>query len=152
MKLRLNQALAASLFFVGFGVGVLWLCRDMQIGTAAEMGVGYVPWLLGLGSISVGVISLVMARWGGVPADAVDIELRPLVYVPALIVCFAALLPVLGLPVTVALLVLATLASGETFDWRWLLVTAVLLAGGTAVLFVVLLQLQIPLWPIWRIT
>lgn len=152
MKLRLNQALASSLFFIGFGAIVLWLSSDMQIGTAAEMGVGYVPWHLGLGSILVGAISLVLMRLGQAPAESVAVEIRPLVYVPVLIACFAFLLPVLGLPVTVGLLVLATLASGEDFDWRWLLLTAIALAAGTAVLFVVLLQLQIPLWPTWRIS
>lgn len=149
MKLSVSQSVASSAFFIGFGCIVLWLCRDMQIGTAAEMGVGYVPLMLGAGSIGVGALRLILGLMAPAADERAVIELRPLLFVPLLIACFAGLLPVLGLPISVALMVLATIASGEAYDVRWLLATAVVLSAGTAVLFITLLQLQIPLWIVW---
>ncbi len=72
-----DNQLASGLFFVGFGVIALWLGADMAIGTAGDMGVGYVPRMLALGCIGVrpmaarvgliqsGVISRasISARW-----------------------------------------------------------------------------------------
>lgn len=151
MRLRITQQLASSLFFLGFGAVALWLSTDMTIGTAAEMGVGYVPRLLAIGCILVGVLQFLtglVRSWG----ETATIELRPLAFVVALIMGFAGLLPFLGLPLTVFLLVLAAALSGEALKWPMLLLSALLLAAGTGVLFGLLLRLQIPIWPMgWRL-
>lgn len=147
MRLRIGQQTASSIFFLAFGVAAFWVSLSMPIGTAAEMGVGYVPWLLSLGCIAIGAIQLAMAAFGKNRGEAVVIEVRPMLFVTAMIVGFAALLPILGLPLTTGLLVLAAAASGEAFDWRVLALTAVGLGAGSAVLFAVLLRLQVPVWP-----
>lgn len=147
MRLRIGQQTASSLFFLAFGAATFWISLGMPIGTAAEMGVGFVPWLLSLGCIGVGAILLLTAVLTKDRGEAVAIEVRPMLFVTAMIVGFAALLPILGLPLTVGLLVLAAGASGETFDWRLLSLTAVGLAAGSAFLFAVLLRLQVPVWP-----
>jgi hypothetical protein len=147
LRLRIGQQTAASLFFLAFGVAAFWVSLSMPIGTAADMGVGYVPWLLSLGSIAVGVIQLTTAMFSKDRGDAVVIEVQPMLFVTAMIVGFAALLPILGLPLTTGLLVLAAAASGEAFDWRILVLTAIGLAAGSALLFAVVLRLQVPVWP-----
>lgn len=151
MRLHMRQQWASSLFFLGFGSFALWLSTDMAVGTAADMGVGYVPRLLALGCIAVGVVQLVTGlaiTWG----ETVSVGIRPLVFVTGLVLGFAALLPFLGLPLTVFLLVLAAAFSGEALEWPMLLLTALLLSTGAGVLFGALLRLQIPIWPMgWRL-
>ena len=149
MRLRIGQQLASSLFFLGFGAGALWLSTEMPIGTAAEMGVGYVPRLLAIGCLAVGIIQFATGLLFDDLGEPVAVEFKPLVLVAALIVGFATLLPDLGLPLTILLMVGATALSGEAFDWRLLLLAAVLLAAGAGILFCGLLRLQIPLWPMW---
>lgn len=150
MRLRIRQQLASGLFFVAFGAIVIWLGSDMSIGTAADMGVGYVPRLLALGCIGVGLWQLgagAMHAWGEVAV----INVRPIAFVVSTIIAFAGLLPYAGLPLTVFLLVIAAMASGERYDRTRMLMTAVVLAAGSALLFGILLRLQIPLLPsMWR--
>lgn len=150
MQLRIRRQLASGLFFAGFGAVALWIGRDMQVGTAADMGVGYVPRMLALGCIGVGLWQLAAGFWQSW-GETAAINIRPIAFVVASIVGFAAVLPYAGLPITVFLLVMAAALSGETYDrWRMLL-TAIVLAVGSALLFGVLLRLQIPLAPaIWR--
>lgn len=137
---------ASAIFFIGFGALALHLGRDLAVGTADEMGVGYVPRMLAIGCILVGVLRLAERALLGI-GDRFEIALRPALLASALVVGFALTLPYLGLPLTIALVVLAAAASGERFDWRWLAVTAAVLALGCALLFGWLLRLQIPLWP-----
>ena len=150
MRLKIRQQLASGLFFIGFGALALWIGSDMAIGTAADMGVGYVPRLLAFGCIAVGLFQLgsgTVRSWG----DIVAIEARPLTFVVALILLFTLVLPLAGLPLTVFLLVMAAALSGEAFRWTTILLTALLVAVGAALLFGVLLRLQIPIWPLgWR--
>lgn len=146
--MRIGQQTATSLFFLAFGAAAFWVSTGMPIGTAAEMGVGYVPWLLSLGCIATGVLQLATAILSRTPGDAVNVAVRPALFVTVMIVGFALLLPVLGLPLTVALLVVAAGLSGEGFDWRILAATAVLLAAGATLLFAVALRLQVPIWPL----
>ncbi|MBM3521751.1 MAG: tripartite tricarboxylate transporter TctB family protein [Alphaproteobacteria bacterium] len=137
---------ASAIFFIGFGALALHLGRDLSVGTADEMGVGYVPRMLAIGCILVGVLRLAERALLGV-GDRFEIALRPAMLVSALVVGFAMALPILGLPVTIALVVLCAAVSGERFDWRWLALTAIVLALGCTLLFGWLLRLQIPLWP-----
>lgn len=149
MKLRIGQHLAASLFFLAFGAAGLWVSGSMPIGTAAEMGVGYVPRLLAFGCLGVGALQLAGVIVAGSTGPSFAIEARPLLFVGLIVACFAGLLPLLGLPLTIALLVFATTLSGESYQWTLLGLTAALLSSGAVVLFGLLLRLQIPLWPAW---
>jgi hypothetical protein len=150
VQLRIRRQLASGLFFVIFGAVALWLGADMAVGTAADMGVGYVPRALAIGCIGVGLWQLGTGfshSWGEVAA----VNLRPMAFVVASIAGFAVVLPYAGLPVTVFLLVVAAAFSGEAYDRTRMLVTALMLAAGSALLFGVLLRLQIPLLPaMWR--
>ena len=150
MQLRIRRQLASGLFFLCFGAVALWIGADMAVGTAADMGVGYVPRMLAIGCIGVGLWQLGVGlrySWGDVAA----LNVRPIAFVLGCIVAFAVLLPYAGLPLTVFLLVMAAAFSGENYDRTRMLLTAVVLAAGSALLFGVLLRLQIPLLPMmWQ--
>lgn len=150
MQLRIRRQLASGLFFVAFGALALWLGADMAVGTAADMGVGYVPRMLAFGCVGVGLWQLgvgFLQSWG----EVATLNLRPMAFVVASIVGFAVVLPYAGLPLTIVILVLAAALSGEAYDRTRMLLTAIVLAAGSALLFGILLRLQIPLLPeMWR--
>lgn len=148
--MRVSQALASAIFFLGFGAFVLVTGRGLEVGTAAEMGSGYAPRMLALGCIGVAVLLAARAWWERRTAGApVTFALRALVLVTAMVVVFALLLPRLGLPVTVALTIAATAVSGERFRWLPLALIALGMAVFTTLLFSTALGLQIPVWPKW---
>lgn len=126
----MNQEVARGLFFLGFGALGVWLGGAMEIGTAAEMGVGYVPRALSIGCAGLGALILTMSAIRSDPlAASVTLAVRPLVVVSALVAGFALALPWLGLPVTIVVIVLLGAMSGEVVDIRTLAKTALVLAS-----------------------
>lgn len=144
-----HRSLGAALFFVAFGVLALWLGRDLAVGTAGEMGIGYTPRMLAIGCIGVGVLLLVEALAGRARREAIAFAWRPAIFVTVLVLGFALLLPRAGLPVTIVVLTVAAGASGEAFRWPVLLATAFALALLATALFGLALKLQVPVWPAW---
>ncbi|HWV80035.1 MAG TPA: tripartite tricarboxylate transporter TctB family protein [Hyphomicrobiaceae bacterium] len=144
-----QQQYLSGLFFIAFGAFAVWAGRDLTIGTAAEMGIGYTPRALAIGCIVVGCILLLQAFTVKAAEEGprVSIAWRPLVLVTLMVTAFGGLLPYLGLPITVALITLMAAASGETFTWPMLVVMAVGLAVMSLLLFSTALNLQIPVWP-----
>ncbi|HRK19980.1 MAG TPA: tripartite tricarboxylate transporter TctB family protein [Hyphomicrobiaceae bacterium] len=138
---------AASLFFLVFGFAGLWFVRELEVGTAGEMGIGYVPRALSIGCLIIGVILAGLKFYHGRADEAVDFAVRPALFTTALVLLFALLLPRLGLPLTIILIVAAAGISGENYDLRWLAVTALVLATVCTLLFHTLLGLQVPVWP-----
>lgn len=145
--MRITQQSASGLFFLGFGALAWWLASSLPMGTAADMGVGYTPRMLAIGCLGVGAILLAGAILAGGEGEGVSIAFGPLVLVSVMVVGFAALLPVLGLPLAVIASVLPAAISGETFRWTHLLAIAGGLAALTTGLFAFGLKLQIPVLP-----
>jgi hypothetical protein len=145
-----RQQLLSGLFFIAFGAFAVWAGRDLAIGTAADMGIGYTPRALALGCIGVGMVLGVQALLRGrrVGEAAVSFAWRPLALVTAMVVAFALLLPLLGLPLTVLAVTFAAALSGEDFHLATLVAIAGAMALFTTLLFPIALKLQIPLWPL----
>jgi hypothetical protein len=144
-----QQQYLSGLFFIAFGALAVWAGRDLAIGTAAEMGIGYTPRALAIGCIAVGCLLLVQAFLSA-SADGggrFSIAWRPLLLVALMVIGFGLLLPVLGLPVTVVLMIAAAALSGETFHWPTLASIAAGMALISTLLFSTALKLQIPVWP-----
>lgn len=148
--MRITQQAASALFFLIFGAAYLWAGADLATGTAADMGIGYAPRMLGIGCIGVGAVLMAGAVAGrtGALGEPVSFALKPLVLVTAMTAGFAFLLPWLGLPLTVTATVLAAAISGEDFRPARLVLIAAGLAAGTTLLFAYLLNLQLPIWPV----
>jgi hypothetical protein len=139
----------AGLFFIAFGAFAIWAGRDLTIGTAADMGIGYAPRALAIGCVGIGVI-LLLQRMFAAAVDgepAVSFAWRPLVLVTVMVLCFGLLLPRLGLPLTVALMIPPAALSGETFRWPTMIAIAIGMAAMCTLLFSTALKLQIPIWP-----
>ena len=138
--------LLTAVMFVGIGALGLWAGRDLTMGTAAGMGPGYLPRivcsLLILVGLVVGGIGFFRAR-----EDIAAPKLRPLAIILLSVVGFAFIAEYFGfVAASVWLLVIGSFADRES-RWREvILLTAGLTAFG-ALVFIVGLGVQMPIWP-----
>ena len=144
-----QQQFLSGFFFVAFGAFATWAGSDLTVGTAADMGIGYTPRALAIGCIAVGCILLVQAYLVAPAGDSAQVAIawRPLALVTLMVISFGVLLPYLGLPITVALMIAMAALSGERFHWPTLGAIAVGMAVLSLLLFSTALKLQIPVWP-----
>ena len=136
----------AGLLFVAFGVFAIIVARNYPLGTAARMGPGYFPHLLGILLIVLGAaLSLTALRGQGPPLPGW--KWRPVSIVLLSVVAFGLVLTHAGLVLsTIGLIAVASTASRE-FRFRESLLSGVLLAALSVGIFVIGLKLQLPIWP-----
>jgi len=136
----------AGLLFVAFGVFAIIVARNYPLGTAARMGPGYFPRLLGILLIVLGAaLSLTALRGQGPPLPGW--KWRPVSIVLLSVVAFGLVLTHAGLVLsTIGLIVVASTASRE-FRFRESLLSGILLAALSVGVFVIGLKLQLPIWP-----
>jgi hypothetical protein len=136
----------AGLLFVAFGVFAIIVARNYPLGTAARMGPGYFPRLLGILLIVLGAaLSLTALRGRGPPLPGW--KWRPVSVVLLSVVAFGLVLTHAGLVLsTIGLIAVASTASRE-FRFKESLLSGVLLAALSVGVFVIGLKLQLPIWP-----
>jgi hypothetical protein len=136
----------SGLIFVAFGIAAIVLGSAYPLGTAARMGPGYFPRILGIMLIVLGSFIVLRAlRVKGEPLPGW--KWRPVIVVLGSVLLFGALLMPLGLVLaTIMLIVLASLASLE-FRAKEALISGGVLAALCVGVFVIGLKLQIPIWP-----
>lgn len=142
----LPDILTAGLF-IGFGALGLWLARDLDQGTLAQMGPGFLPRAVCIGLLVLGGITGFAAlRRGAEPIEA--IRLRPLLVITLAIVGFAYLAEWLGFVLASGWLIIVGSLADPGGRWR----TTLLLAAGLtlfgALVFIYGLGVQMPLWPV----
>lgn len=157
MQIKSQKDFFSGLMFMGLGGAFAWGATTYTVGTAASMGPGYFPLLLGLLMLLLGLLitfkSLVtetedggrMGRWAW----------RPLLCMLVANAAFGLLLaglPALGLPpmgLVVAVFVLVFVAALAARDCvlRTALALAVALALGSYLVCIPWLKLQIQAWP-----
>lgn len=140
---RLDKSdLVSGLIIIVIGALFAYGATDYRMGTLTRMGPGFVPF--GVGVIMVGIGLLVLIGAIGREGDLPGIDLRGLGAISSAILAFALLLPLAGMiPAAVVTVVLATFAV-PALRWPAILALAVGVAVGAWVLFVVLLDLAIP--------
>ena len=147
----------AGLLFMALGIAFALGARTYNVGTGARMGPGYFPLMLGVVLAVLGAIEIVKALVTGKPSgDPVGKwAWRPICYVLGANLAFGVLLgglpsikvPAMGMILAIyALTIIASLA-GERFKLRDVLILSTILAVGSYLAFIVLLKLQIPVWP-----
>lgn len=143
----IKQDLAAGLMFIAFGALGLWLGDDLQIGTARDMGPGYLPrvlcWCLVVMGAGIALKSLLadgdlIERW----------RVRPLIFVLAGVAVFALSIESLGLALAVFATALVSAFSMERVRFGETLVLALSLAVSAIALFVYGLSLPISIFPL----
>ena len=146
-----NKTVLSGLMFAGVGLFGLVVSRDYPIGTAFDMGTGYIPrllcWMLtGLGAVIVlqGCREYQATRVSGVGLFS---AWRGLFFVTVSLVVFALTLERLGLIMAIGLLVaIGAIATRDLRPVETVIAGAVLAAMSWAI-FVFALGLSIPVWP-----
>jgi Tripartite tricarboxylate transporter TctB family len=146
MHVRAWKDFWSGLFFVAVGLAFALLSRNYSLGVPQRMGPAYFPMLLGGALALLGLF--IAGRSFFRAGEAVPrIYVRPLVGVLAAVGLFALSLRPLGLvAATAAVVLMGPLAFAE-LRWRETIVLALALAAGSAIVFVWMLGLPIPLWP-----
>jgi Tripartite tricarboxylate transporter TctB family len=157
VSIKSQKDVAGGLLFTVTGVAFAWGASTYQVGTAARMGPGYFPLLLGVILAIMGaVITFQGFLKGGPDGDPIGrIAWKPLGFILGANIAFGAMLaglPSIGLPsfgLIVGIYALTFLASlaGEEFKFKEVTVLATILAAGSYVVFIKVLGLQFPVWP-----
>ncbi|MFZ9372404.1 MAG: tripartite tricarboxylate transporter TctB family protein [Limnohabitans sp.] len=157
MSIKSQKDFFSGLMFLVVGAAFAWGATSYSVGTGARMGPGYFPLLLGvLLAILGGVVmfySLVVETPKG--AKVGSIAWRPIGYILGSNLAFGILLgglpsiklPSMGLIVAIYALVLIASKAGDNYRLRDVLILATALAVGSYLAFIVLLKLQMPVWP-----
>ena len=147
MPIRNPRDFWSGVLFTLFGVGTLAIGSKYTLGTAARMGPGYFPRILGILLIVLGVtIALRALRVRGEAMPR--FRLRPLVVVLGSVVLFGAIVRPLGVALSTVILIVVASAASSEFRPRESLAAGVLLAALAVGVFVIGLQLQLPIWPL----
>jgi hypothetical protein len=138
--------LAFALFLIAFGVAVLALTGDLRMGSAANMGPGYVPRGLA-GMIALYGIGLLVPAALAPFQTMAGVRPRSLLFIALALALFAILFPLLGL--ALAGLVAMLCASAAASDSRPVeaIVFALILTTFAVLLFVYGLRLPFRVWP-----
>jgi hypothetical protein len=159
VNLKNQKDFFSGLLFMVLGVSFAWGASTYTIGNAARMGPGFFPLLLGavlvvLGGVIVFKALVIETEDGGrIGAWA----WRPVFFIVLANLVFGVLiggLPLLGIApmgLVLAIFALTVVAAraGTQFRWREVLLLALALALGSYLAFIVLLQLTIPVWPVF---
>ncbi len=147
----------SGLMFMLIGGAFAWGATSYSVGTGARMGPGYFPLLLGivLAVLGAGILfySLVEHTEDGEPVG--KFAWRPIVFVLGANVAFGILLaglpslgvPAMGLILAIYALVIIASMAGDHFVLKDVLILATILSLGSYLAFIVLLKLQMPVWP-----
>jgi hypothetical protein len=148
MGIRRPKDFYTGVMFLLFGGGAMALATEYQIGTAAKMGPGYFPFVLGAFLAGLGIILVIRSfldTQGG--KEGPSFHLKPLALVLSSVVVFSLLLRPLGLLGSTVLLVLLSSLGSHEFRLKEALLNGVALVIVVLVVFVYFLEFQVPVWP-----
>lgn len=138
--------LLASAIFIGLGVLVLWSTRDLTVGSAAMMGPGYMPRVIGSLTVILGlVVGLIGLFKGGEPIGT--LQLRPLLILLASVAGFALAAESAGFIIAAAGLIIFGSMADREWRVREVLISSTLLTLFGLVVFIYGLDVQMPVGP-----
>jgi hypothetical protein len=136
----------SGVLFMGIGAFALIYGSKYTLGVAARMGPGYFPRILGILMVVLGAILTLRAfRLRGDPVPGW--KWRPTLLVLGSVVLFGAIVKIVGMAISTVILIVVASAASHEFRPKEALIAGVLLAGLAVGVFVVGLNLQLPIWP-----
>jgi len=147
----------SGLMFTLVGGAFAWGATSYNIGTGARMGPGYFPLLLGIFLAVLGAVitfySLIEHTEDGEPVG--KFVWKPIVYILGANVVFGILLaglprfgiPPMGLIAAIYALVIIAGKAGDNYSLKESLILSTVLSVGSYLAFIMLLKLQMPVWP-----
>ena len=144
MSMKSQKDFFSGLLFMTVGVAFAWGATNYNVGTAARMGPGYFPLVLGI---------LVVETEDGEKIG--PWAWKPLFFIIAANLMFGLLLgglpsfhiPAMGLIAAIYALTFIASLAGEEFKFKEVVILATVLAGLSYVTFILLLKLQFAVWP-----
>lgn len=148
MRIRNQRDFWAGIMFLVAGLLFIALSQQYQLGTAAKMGPGYFPTVLGglMGFLGI------LISWGATAKSnpvttLTKVGWRELILVLAAVAAFGFMLPRLGMVLSVIALIGIAAVAGHEFRLRDTLLSMVVLLMISYGVFVYGLELQFPVWP-----
>ncbi|MEP7275398.1 MAG: tripartite tricarboxylate transporter TctB family protein [Betaproteobacteria bacterium] len=136
----------SGVLFILIGIATIVLAAKYNLGTAARMGPGYFPRILGILLVVLGlVLTLRALRLQGPPIPRWKV--RPTLVVLGSVVLFGAIVQAVGVAISTVVLIVTASAASHEFRPREALVSGILLSALAVGVFVVGLKLQLPIWP-----
>jgi hypothetical protein len=157
MKIKSQRDFFSGLMFLAVGIAFAIGAKNYHIGEAARMGPGYFPLMLGIVLAALGGFivfqSLVIETEDGEPVG--PWAWRPLGFVIAANLLFGVLLgglpsvnlPYMGMVLAIVGLTFVASLAGDRFSVKEVAILSIVLAVGSWLAFVLLLKLQLPVWP-----
>jgi len=148
MQVRNHHDLWSGIMFMAFGLLFMVFSRQYQMGTAAKMGPGYFPTVLG-GLLFVLGLAIGATAYSKCNREArlAPFGLRENALVLASVLLFAAALGPLGIVLSIIILVFVSAAASHEFSLRDTTLAAIFLLILSYLVFVKGLELQFPVWP-----
>lgn len=148
MYIKNPKDFKAGLLFIIFGIVTAFLSQRYTIGTAAKMGPGYFPFLLGLilPLLGAGICLKSLSKGKGVKRN-IPLRFRPVFFILSSVVLFGLLLYPLGMILSALFLVMISSMASEEFNLKIAFLNAFVLVILILIIFVYFLKFQIPILP-----
>ena len=148
MRIKNFKDFYTGILFVLFGAGFAWGATRYSLGTAAKMGAGYFPLLLGGLLTLIGVVIFVRSFvTGSADSRVTRIFIKPGLLLFGSIAAFALLLRPAGLIFSIFAIILISSLASRDLRFKEALISAIVLCIASIAVFVYALNLQIPVWP-----
>jgi hypothetical protein len=149
LKIKSEKDFWSGLMFIVAGAGFAWGALNYSFGSSARPGPGYFPFGLGILLATLGALilfkSLTIETEDGEPFG--KIAWRQLVVIVLSVAVFGALVPKLGMFISLPVLVIIASQATTDFGWIEIILSAVVLTVFSWAVFIWGLGLTIPLWP-----
>jgi hypothetical protein len=150
MVIRNQKDFWAGVLFLGTGILFMVLSQDYTLGTAAKMGPGYFPTMLGGLMASLGALIMIPSLRRNTPQERIQkVDFKSLLLILAAVMVYALTLPSLGFIVALVLLVLISSLASHDFSIKATAISSVVLLIGSWAVFVKGLELQFPFLPVF---
>ncbi len=145
-----NKDLLAGIMFIAIGLIFVVGAYNYQMGTAARMGPGFFPRILGfimagLGFIIAGIGLKNQAQYA--QSEGIGWTWKPVIILTAAVVLFGITLPTLGMIIAISLLTFISGVAAHDKNYRELAYITVIMCIFCAGVFIWGLKLQMKLFP-----
>jgi len=157
MSIKSQKDFFSGVVFMAVGGAFAWGATTYTVGSGARMGPGYFPLMLGVLLALIGAViafkAMVIETEDG---DKIGKWIwRPVGYIVAANLAFGVLLgglpsihlPAMGMVIAIVALTLIAAKAGTEFKLKEVLILSAILVAGSYLTFIVLLKLQIQVWP-----
>ena len=138
----------AGLMFMSFGITALVIAWSYPLGTAARMGPGYFPRILGILLITLGSV-LCLTGFRESSEDRPVWHLGPVAIVLTSVLIFSLLAQWLGMIIAALLLVFIASSASVEFRWKEALLSGFIQGIVSVAVFIYGLGLPVRIWPVF---